>query len=86
MNKILSSILAIGVVAALMGVGTFAYFSDTETSTGNTISTGIIDLEVDNENPWCESFNIELKPSWDWEKDFTLHMTEESNPAKACSE
>jgi len=82
-NKILSSILAIGVVAALMGVGTFAYFSDTETSTGNTISTGIIDLEVDGRNPWSASFQEEIKPGRTFEKDFTLHMTEDSNPAKA---
>ena len=83
MNKILSSILAIGVVAALMGVGTFAYFSDTETSTGNTISTGIIDLEVDGQNPWSASFQEEIKPGRTFEKNFTLHMTEDSNPAKA---
>ena len=83
MNKILSSILVIGVVAALMGVGTFAYFSDIETSTGNTISTGIIDLEVDGQNPWSASFQEEIKPGRTFEKDFTLHMTEDSNPAKA---
>jgi len=82
-NKILSSILVIGVVAALMGVGTFAYFSDIETSTGNTISTGIIDLEVDGQNPWSASFQEEIKPGRTFEKDFTLHMTEDSNPAKA---
>ena len=81
MRKILGSIITIGIVAALMGVGTFAYFSDTE-SADFTINTGVIDLEVDGENPWCESFTIHLKPSWDWERDFILHMTAESNPAK----
>ena len=83
MRKILGSIITIGVIAALMGVGTFAYFSDTE-SADFTINTGVIDLEVDGENPWCESFTIHLKPSWDWERDFILHMTAESNPAKVC--
>ncbi|MCD6468327.1 MAG: hypothetical protein J7L32_03340 [Thermoplasmata archaeon] len=82
MRRILTSIMTIGVVAAMMGVGTFAYFNDVE-SAGFTISAGAIDLEVDGENPWCESFDFELKPSWDWEKNFTLHMTADSNPAKA---
>jgi len=83
MRRILTSIMTIGVVAAMMGVGTFAYFNDVE-SAGFTISAGAIDLEVDGENPWCESFDFELKPSWNWEKNFTLHMTADSNPAKVC--
>ena len=82
MKKILGSILTIGVVAAFMGAGTFAYYSDVESATF-TITGGIIDLEVDGENPWCESIELELKPTWNWEDDFTLHMTAESNPAKA---
>jgi len=32
MRKILGSIISIGVVAALMGIGTFAYFNDTESA------------------------------------------------------
>jgi len=83
MRKILASILTIGIVATLLGVGTIAYFSDIE-SANFTISAGVIDLEVNGENPWCEKFNIELKPKWNWEQNFTLHMTADSNPAKAC--
>lgn len=82
MKRILVSILTIGVVTVLMGAGTFSYFSDVE-SASFTITGGVIDLEVDEENPWCESISIELKPQWDWERDFKLHMTKESNPAKA---
>lgn len=40
------SILAIGIAAAMLGAGTFAYFSDTETSSGNTFTAGTIDLTL----------------------------------------
>lgn len=49
MNRtITTSIMAIGLVAAMLSVGTFAYFSDTETSTGNTFVAGTLDLKVAN--------------------------------------
>lgn len=38
----------IGVASAGAGAGTFAYFSDTESSTGNQIQAGTLDLEVGN--------------------------------------
>jgi len=47
-KKILISLAIIGVVAAITVGLTTAYFSDTETSTGNTFTAGAIDLEVDN--------------------------------------
>ena len=46
-KKILISLAVIGVVAAIAIGGTIAYFSDTETSTGNTFTAGSIDLKVD---------------------------------------
>lgn len=49
MNKILKSVAIIGFVAAVAIAGTGAYFSDTETSTGNTFTAGAIDLTVDSE-------------------------------------
>ena len=52
MKKILVSLSIIGVVAAIAIGGTIAYFSDVETSTGNTISAGTIDLVVNNKNPF----------------------------------
>jgi len=42
---ILASILAIALVAAGVGAGTMAYFSDTEKSIGNTFTSGILDME-----------------------------------------
>lgn len=49
MNKrILISLSVIGAVAALAIGGTIAYFSDVETSTGNTFTAGSLDLKVDD--------------------------------------
>jgi len=48
-KKILISLTVIGVVAAIVVGGTIAYFSDTETSTGNTFTAGAIDLMIDSE-------------------------------------
>jgi len=62
MKKILISLAIIGVVAAI-GVGaTVAYFSDTETSTGNTFTAGTLDLTINN--PGQAIFNVgNLKPN-----------------------
>ena len=48
-KKIILSLAVIGVVAAIAVGGTVAYFTDTETSTGNTFTAGILDLKVDSE-------------------------------------
>ena len=47
-KKILISLSVIGVVAAIAIGGTVAFFSDTETSAGNTFTAGAIDLTIDN--------------------------------------
>ena len=46
MRRILLSIIIIGVVAGMMGAGTFSYFSDTETIANNTFTAGTLDLTV----------------------------------------
>ncbi|RPF43055.1 camelysin [Thermodesulfitimonas autotrophica] len=48
MRKILIALLGVLLVAALAGAGTFAYFSDTETSTGNSFTAGTLDLGLAN--------------------------------------
>ncbi|WP_440953371.1 hypothetical protein [Methanococcoides sp. FTZ1] len=45
-KSVFLSLLVIGVVAASAGTGTWAVISDTDSSEGNTITTGMIDLEV----------------------------------------
>lgn len=45
-KRIVSSIATLALGAALIGGGTFAYFSDTATSAGNTFATGTIDIQT----------------------------------------
>ena len=47
MKRILVSLSIIGVAAAVAVGATLAYFGDTETSTGNTITAGSLDLKID---------------------------------------
>jgi len=49
-RKILLSVLSIGVVAVVAFAATSAFFSDTETSVGNTFVAGALDLKIDNES------------------------------------
>lgn len=49
MNKIIKSLSVVAFVAAIAIAATGAYFSDTETSTGNTFTAGSIDLKVDSD-------------------------------------
>ncbi|MEA2006698.1 MAG: TasA family protein [Patescibacteria group bacterium] len=63
MKKIVKSLSIITAVAAIVIGGTVAYFSDTETSVGNTFTAGTIDIDIDGENPWTSNYNIgDLKP------------------------
>jgi spore coat-associated protein N len=48
MKKILGLTVAAILVIGLVGGGTWAYFSDTEESTGNVFSAGTLDLGLDN--------------------------------------
>ncbi|HXF51206.1 MAG TPA: SipW-dependent-type signal peptide-containing protein [Dehalococcoidia bacterium] len=45
-RSILLSVLVIGAVAALVGAGSWATFSDTETSADNIVSTGSLNLKI----------------------------------------
>lgn len=50
MKKIANSISVIVAVAAIVTGVTTAFLSDTETSRGNTIAAGAVDLKIDNES------------------------------------
>lgn len=63
MKKILLSIAIIGAVAALVTTATVSYFSDTETSTGNTFSAGSIDLKIDNQ---CHYYDGDCPEGSEW--------------------
>ncbi|MEE6211158.1 TasA family protein [Salarchaeum sp. III] len=45
-RRALGGLLTLGAAGAAGGAGTMAYFSDTETSTGNTVSAGTMNLEL----------------------------------------
>jgi len=75
-RKILFSLLVVGVVAGLVGAGTTAFFSDTETSKDNVLQAGAIDLKIDNHS-WYNGRFID-KTSWELtdltiEKFFDFH-------------
>lgn len=46
MKSFWMSLMAVALVGALVSGGLFAYFSDTETSTGNTFQAGTIDIKA----------------------------------------
>src|SRR3989337_1248885 len=50
MKKVLLSLLSIGAVAVVAVFASQAFFSDTETSTGNLLQAGAIDLLIDNQS------------------------------------
>lgn len=63
MKKLLVSLTIIAAVAAVVVGATTSFFSDTETSTGNTFTAGAIDLKIDN-HAW---FNGVEQPNLSWQ-------------------
>src|SRR3989344_3792806 len=63
MKKILLSLSMIAVVGVVVLGATGAFFSDTETSTGNTFTAGAIDLKIDNDS----YYNGELNQGTTWQ-------------------
>ncbi|WGI17120.1 TasA family protein [Methanonatronarchaeum sp. AMET-Sl] len=62
-KKALFSVLLIGLIGVAAGAGTFAYFSDTEMAEGNTLTAGTIDIAINDQNPWTETFHFDdMKP------------------------
>ena len=82
MKRILVSLLTIAIVAVVGFAVTRAFFSDTETSSGNTITAGTIDISVDENNPWSEPGTIsDMKPSYvRWTKHVVQNVG--NNPLK----
>jgi len=48
MKRILGLTIAFMLLIGMAGIGTWAYFSDVETSTGNVLSAGTLDLKTDD--------------------------------------
>jgi len=67
MKKILLSLFTVGVSGSILFAGTNAFFSDTETSSGNSFVAGAFDLLVNDENDPEAVVNItDLKPGDDY--------------------
>ncbi len=61
MKKILGLTVAAVLVMALVGGGTWAYFSDPETSAGNTLTAGTLNLVVGAADPTTANFTLTTK-------------------------
>lgn len=79
-KKILLSVLSIAVVAGVAIGASRAFFSDTETSVGNTITAGVIDIVVDDQNPWNTTYPMLLdKPCETNYVNFTIRNVGENS-------
>lgn len=72
MRRILLGLFLIAGASAAIATGaTGAFFSDTETSTGNTFAAGAIDLKVDNDSYYngnrCTNIGDEENPNFVWQ-------------------
>lgn len=72
MRRIIASLgLITGASLVIVGGFTGAFFSDTETSTGNVFAAGAIDLKVDNESYYngnrCTNVGTQENPDWQWQ-------------------
>jgi len=54
-KRILMSLMTIALVSSLIGGGVYAYYSNLESSDGNSFAAGKLDLTVDSENPWTST-------------------------------
>lgn len=61
MKKLLASLVVIGLVAGTVILSTSAFFSDTETSTGNSFTAGALDLKVDS---WAHYNGFQCVGGW----------------------
>lgn len=63
MKKILGLTVAALLVMGLVGGGTWAYFSDVETSTGNVLTAGTLNLQVGDVDPTTANITVAaMKP------------------------
>jgi spore coat-associated protein N len=66
MKKILGLSIAALLIIAIVGVGTWAYFSDTEASTGNSLIAGTLDLGLSNTDNMSNAGITSTWSSTDW--------------------
>ncbi|WP_229126283.1 VWA domain-containing protein [Halapricum desulfuricans] len=89
-RRVLGSLGVVGLTGAAAGFGTSAYFSDSETFDGSTLTAGELDLKVDWEehySDWSADENVDIKEADggesqedDGEGRFSVEMEEPTNP------
>lgn len=64
MKKILISLVIIGIISAVIGGGVHATFSDIETATGNTFTSGTLNMQVGSLDPCTQKVTLtSIKPN-----------------------
>jgi spore coat-associated protein N len=58
MKKIVGLSIAALLIIGIIGGATFAYFSDTESSVNNTLTAGVLDLNIDGGNVAVTTLNV----------------------------
>ncbi|SFR93119.1 SipW-cognate class signal peptide [Halomicrobium zhouii] len=69
-RRLFGGIVSVAAASAASGAGTMAYFTDTETSSDNTISAGTLKLDFDGSGTF--EFNTALAPTQTTEESVTL--------------
>ena len=73
-TRILSSTIVIALMSMALGLGATAYFSDTETSTGNTFTAGTLDLQVNGDDSNIVAFTVSnMRPGNQPKTTYTLN-------------
>ncbi|WP_136689928.1 TasA family protein [Halorhabdus amylolytica] len=63
-RRVLGGLITVGAASAAAGAGTFALFSDTETSSGNEVTAGTLDLQIDPDDSATTSLSVgDVKPT-----------------------
>jgi len=75
MKKILTSVMAIGIVLGLLGAGTLSFFSDWEISENNYFEAGKMDLKIDCHSTHMRTFPIDGMYG-DYEVELPIHFDE----------
>jgi predicted ribosomally synthesized peptide with SipW-like signal peptide len=64
-RKVLGGLATVGAASAAAGAGTFALFSDTESSTDNVIQAGTLDLKAEDGDSAVTTFDLSTKAPGD---------------------
>ena len=57
-KQMLASILVVGIGISGLGYGTYAYFEDTDSASGNTIQAGTIDIKINGSDTQSGMFSL----------------------------